>query len=177
MKNCPACRTATLTSTNLEVHLEALSCSSCDGQWVTADDYRAWLESGPDTTATGPVATTVKDNTAAAFCPDCRQLMRKTNVGHGLDFYIDQCPCCQGTWFDPNEWSHLKSQNFHTQVQQISSAAWQKKARQHRLQQTVQQAYASKFSATDYTEAQRIKNWLERHPQKQELLSFFTAPA
>jgi Zn-finger nucleic acid-binding protein len=176
MKNCPACQSATLQSTNLEAHLAASLCSSCDGHWVTVDDYHTWLGSSPQAVTTTAPAD-VEDSTHAIFCPACSQLMRKTNVGHDLNFYLDQCPCCHGIWFDQHEWDNLKSKNLHTQVQQMSSAAWQQKARQHRLHSTVRQAYASKFSATDYLEAERIKNWLERHPQKQDLLSFFTAPS
>ncbi len=143
---------------------------------MTADDYQTWLESGSEVTS-AVVHKSVEDNTQATFCPDCSKLMRKTNVGHDLNFYVDQCPSCQGVWLDPNEWTHLKSRNLHTQVHQMPSAAWQKQSRQQRFRKAVQQVYASKFSSTDYSEAQRIKNWLERHPQKQELLSFFTAPA
>lgn len=176
MNNCPACQSATLESINLEAHLSASQCSSCDGHWVAAEDYQAWLENGAQITPATATAA-VEDSTHAVFCPHCSQLMRKTNVGYDLNFYLDQCPCCHGVWFDSHEWAHLKSQNLHTQVHQMSSAAWQQKARQHRFRSTVQQVYASKFSPTDYSEAERIKNWLERHPQKQDLLSFFAAPA
>ncbi|PZD72265.1 hypothetical protein C1752_03852 [Acaryochloris thomasi RCC1774] len=176
MKNCPACQSVTLESTNLEAHLSASQCSSCDGHWVAADDYHAWLENGPQAAA-ATAAVAVEDSTHAVFCPHCSQLMRKTNVGHDLNFYLDQCPCCHGVWFDQHEWDNLKSKDLHTQVHQMSSAAWQQKARQYSLRSTVRQVYASKFSSTDYSEAERIKNWLERHPQKQDLLSFFAAPA
>ncbi len=177
MKNCPACKTATLESKSLEAHLAASQCISCDGHWVRAEDYRSWLESGAQAETTIAPLLTVEDSMSAVFCPDCSQLMRKTNVGHDLNFYLDQCPCCQGAWLDRHEWSHLKSQNLHVQVHQMSSSAWQHKARQSRLRSTVRQAFANKLSSSDYSEAERIKKWLEVHPQKQELLSFFAASA
>ncbi|MGF1604125.1 MAG: zf-TFIIB domain-containing protein [Thermosynechococcaceae cyanobacterium] len=178
MKDCPVCLTNTLISVDLETHLAASQCSSCDGHWVDANSYHVWLQSKPEVSVTtSTVAVAVKDNLKASFCPHCTKLMRKTKVGHDLTFYLDQCSFCQGIWFDQHEWADLKSRNLHTQVHQMSSPAWQRSSRQQRFRQAVTQAYASKFSSNDYSEAQRIKEWLERHPQKQELLSFFTAPA
>jgi Zn-finger nucleic acid-binding protein len=177
MQDCPVCLTDTLISVDLESHLAASQCSSCEGHWIDADSYHAWLQSEPEDVLPSRCTTAVNDNVKAAFCPHCAMLMRKTNVGHDLNFYLDQCSSCQGIWLDQHEWTNLKSCNLHTQVHQMSSAAWQKNARQQRFRNAVRQVYANKFSSNDYYEAQRIKEWLERHPQKQELLSFFTAPA
>ncbi len=175
MKNCPVCKTTALSKVLLESNLPAFACPQCEGEWISADDYWAWLENQEKTIPEQlgdeqPLA--VSDNQQATICPDCRCLMLKYRVGHELSFYLDQCSRCQGLWFDKNEWASLKQRGLHAEVHKVFSAPWQVKIRETERQKKVDQVYLQTIGSADYAEAQRVKQWIEQHPQKDVLLSF-----
>jgi Zn-finger nucleic acid-binding protein len=51
--------------------------------------------------------------------------MTKARVGRKLEFYIDRCSHCHGTWLDKNEWENLRQMDLHHQIHYIFSNAWQ----------------------------------------------------
>ncbi|WP_299412212.1 zf-TFIIB domain-containing protein [Acaryochloris sp. IP29b_bin.148] len=178
LKLCPVCRTPQLSKVLLESNLPAFACPRCEGEWISADDYWAWLEHQddipPEPPADGPPLQ-VSDNQQATLCPDCRCLMLKYRVGHELSFYLDQCSRCQGLWFDKNEWASLKRRGLHDEVHKVFSAPWQAKIRANERQKKVDQVYLNTIGAEDYVEAQRVKQWLDQHPQRDVLLSFLNS--
>lgn len=147
---CPTCHTETLTEVSLSTGLQAKQCTSCFGHWISSEHYWEWLDCQAQEKAQNPdqrppinvvldnTLLPVVDNNTANFCADCSRLMRKTKVGHGLNFYIDQCSHCHGVWLDQHEWENLQQMNLHHQIHYMSSSAWQFRVRQERrtLQKT-----------------------------------------
>ena len=43
MVNCPVCGNAKVNAKELEAGLKVLHCEKCDGEWISAKHYAAWL--------------------------------------------------------------------------------------------------------------------------------------
>jgi Zn-finger nucleic acid-binding protein len=172
---CPLCSSATLTPTILETHLSAYQCTRCEGHWIAAADYWSWLEvhgeTLPEKSSDTPLPEVV-DNQKAIFCPECNRLMLKCKVGHALNFRLDQCSACNGIWFDRNEWASLREKNLHDEVHKVFTSPWQAQVREEERRQAIEKVYQQTLGHEDYTEAQRIKDWINTHREKQTLLSF-----
>jgi Zn-finger nucleic acid-binding protein len=114
----------------------------------------------------------VKDHKGAKLCPECGKILLKYKVGHGLDFYVDHCSACGGIWLDQNEWQALEALNLHDEIHRIFSTAWQKQIRQENLAQTMEAVFKNRFGEESYAKAKEIREWLNTHPQKDELMAF-----
>lgn len=175
--HCPCCQTSTLKRARLDEHLAVHACDSCEGQWVSSYDYWHWLEwqvdSGTIKCAPSDLSDTLKvaDNRRASFCPECHHLMRRAKVGHGLDFYLDRCSHCGGTWFDKGEWEILQAHHIHDKVHLVFSEPWQSQLRQAEFNRVLEETYRSALGDDDYTEALKIRAWLEQHPHRDYILS------
>ena len=176
--HCPCCQTSTLKRAQLDESLAVHACGSCSGQWISSYDYWHWLEwqasSGPVkpcTNADLSDAMPVSDNRRASFCPECNHLMRRAKVGHGLEFYLDRCSHCGGTWFDQGEWELLKAHNIHDKVHLVFSEPWQSQLRQAGFNRVLEETYRSALGDEDYGKALKIRAWLEQHPHRDYILS------
>ncbi|MBT9314993.1 zf-TFIIB domain-containing protein [Leptothoe spongobia TAU-MAC 1115] len=162
----------------LDEHLAVHACDSCEGQWVSSYDYWHWLEwqagSGKiKSCQSSDWSETLKasDNRRASFCPECHHLMRRAKVGHGLEFYLDRCSHCGGNWFDKGEWGILKAHNIHDKVHLVFSEPWQSQLRQAEFNRVLEETYRSALGDEDYSEALKIRAWLEQHPHRDYILS------
>jgi Zn-finger nucleic acid-binding protein len=175
---CPVCKTEDLALTQLETNLLAKECPVCKGHWLSAKQYWSWLEQhGPTlpekTEEAGTL--TVAEHQHAKLCPECRLIMLRYQVGHGLSFAIDQCSGCAGLWFDQNEWETLKACNLHDEVNRMLTAPWQSQVRKDEARRHLEAIYAQRFGS-DYAEIKRIKAWLDAHPERLNILAFFNDP-
>ena len=110
--NCPVCKNTPLQPTVLEQELKASSCDSCQGQWISAMDYWQWLDHHGETLPEkepDSIPLEVADHQKAKLCPECRRIMLRYKVGHGLAFTLDQCSSCNGIWFDVTSGKHCVS--------------------------------------------------------------------
>lgn len=176
--HCPCCQTSTLNRVRLTEFLAVHACDTCDGQWISSYDYWHWLEWETSDDQISPHATVnlsdrleVADNSRATFCPECHHLMRRAKVGHGLEFYLDRCSHCGGSWFDKGEWEILKACNIHNKVHLVFSEAWQSQIRQAEYNRVLEETYRSALGDDDYAQALNIRNWLEQHPHRDYILS------
>lgn len=151
---CPTCHSHSLTDVNLDTGLLAQQCRQCFGHWISAESYRAWLDSweqdaksqARERAGNRPSFSISKvssllpviDNTTANFCADCDRLMTKAKVGHGLSFYLDRCSHCHGVWLDQHEWENLRRMELHHQIHYMFSSGWQFSMRK---EQSVQKAH------------------------------------
>jgi Zn-finger nucleic acid-binding protein len=124
---CPICHSHSLSEVSLDTGLLAHQCTQCLGHWISSEDYWEWLDQRRPVMNlnTGGDLLPVVDNNTANFCADCARLMTKARVGRKLDFYIDRCSHCHGTWLDQNEWENLRQMDLHHQIHYIFSSAWQ----------------------------------------------------
>ncbi|NJM68003.1 MAG: zf-TFIIB domain-containing protein [Acaryochloris sp. RU_4_1] len=93
MKNCPVCKRTQLSKVLLESNLPAFACPQCQGEWISAEDYWAWLEhqeKAPPEESSDETPLQVSDNQQATICPECRCLMLKYRVGYELSFYAER---------------------------------------------------------------------------------------
>ena len=174
--NCPVCKKVRLSDKELETHLKANQCSGCGGRWVASWQYWKWKEQYGGHLPNRPVAgaddLSVEDSTAAKLCPECRHFLRRYPVGEDLDFSLDRCGNCGGTWFDKNEWEVLKSRGLHENVHQVFSEIWQHRLRNADHQTRMDNMYKEKFGPGDYEKIKEIKEWITGHACEAELKAF-----
>ena len=174
--NCPLCKTANLEKVLLEAELPSLKCDGCGGNWVSGSVYWNWLETHRHRSPVAelPVDEPVIDVEKAKLCPECRRIMVKYWVGHGIAFALDHCPSCRGIWFDRNEWDVLKSRNLHDTINSIFTAPWQSEVEREHRRKEAELSSLNKFGAEDYAEMKRIRRWLNQHPRREEILAYLS---
>lgn len=174
---CPVCST-TLQETALEANLRAYACQSCRGHFIISSDYLDWREQQvtdlPANPDPGPLPKTA-DTMCAKRCPLCQHVMLRYRVDHAMDFGLDHCGNCNSVWFDRNEWNNLKCRHLHDDVNRMFTTAWQRRIREVAHRATMQSIYRERFGESDYTEVQRVRVWLEAHPQRSALLAYLNA--
>ena len=173
---CPVCKTAELVSHELESGLVSRQCPVCGGQWLPSYQYWKWREqhaqSLPETTPGQGPGLTIVESDRPKLCPECGHILLPYRVGHDLDFSLDHCGNCGGTWFDRNEWELLKSRNLHDDVHFIFSQVWQAQVFQAERRQARERFRLERFGADDLAEIRRIKAWLDSHPHKHALYAY-----
>ncbi len=174
---CPVCRQEnTLAEQELEPNLNASQCRKCGGMWITSRQYETWLslhgENLPEKPAEEGVKIVSGEVRGAKFCPDCQFILVGYKVGHEVGFSLNRCGHCGGIWFDKNEWEILKSRNLHDDVHLIFSQAWQSSIRTEERKTVLDEILREQLGDTDFTEIQRIKRWLQNHPNSMQLYSY-----
>jgi len=174
---CPVCKTVELKAVHLETGLESYICEKCSGNWLTSEDYWAWLEQRseilpekPPTDEPQPIPD--ESTKRAKLCPECHRIMLKYKIGRNIIFPLDRCSTCSGVWFDRDEWKVLKRRNLHDEIHAIFSDKWQKQVREEERCRNLEAIFEDKFGKADYDEIRRIKQWLDAHPQRTALLSY-----
>ncbi|MFN8455635.1 MAG: zf-TFIIB domain-containing protein [Anaerolineae bacterium] len=174
MKKCPVCKVE-LNQMTLEADLPAYGCSQCQGLWLSANEYLAWLQVQPAQSAE-TIAPDMPlpsfDTTKAILCPDCGHILRRYKIWPEIEFHLDRCGNCNGIWFDQNEWQVLKARHLHHQVNLFFTEAWQQKLRTAETRQRFEKMYLDRFGADDYTEIKRIRAWLSAHPHRPGLMAY-----
>ncbi len=179
---CPACKKETLAYHQLEANLGASKCTKCAGIWINSTQYEHWLNAlsqRPSTPASadGGVRLSSGERPKAKFCPQCKYILTKYKVGHGVDFSLNRCAHCGGMWFDQNEWEILASRNMHVNVHSIFSASWQQSVRSEEHQAAMTEIWRDLLGEADLAEIKRIKEWLQNHPQAPTLYAFLLGDA
>jgi Zn-finger nucleic acid-binding protein len=173
---CPVCKTEELLLSELETHLMSRHCSKCNGNWIPSFEYWKWRElvreSLPQKEATPSSPNPSTGVLVAKICPECRGILIRYKVGHGFSFSIDQCGNCRGVWFDKDEWEALRSRNLHDDVYTIFTGPWQAQVRKQEADRNQEQIYVKKFGKEGFEEVIRMKEWIEAHPFKQEIIAY-----
>ncbi len=173
---CPVCKNCSLRAQEIDPGLTSSHCPDCGGRWIASYQYWKWREKTGKSLAEKPteagIKPPVKDSAAAKLCPECGHFLRRFPVGHGIEFTLDRCGNCGGTWFDANEWETLKSRNLHDDVHKIFSEIWQKQIRDEAHQATMETFYRQKFGDDGYQKAKSMKAWIQSHPHQAELRAF-----
>jgi Zn-finger nucleic acid-binding protein len=173
---CPVCQEGTLSHCELESNLYANSCSKCGGVWISASQYEQWLqvhgENLPEKPPEQGVNLESEEKPGAKFCPECKYILMKYKVGHGVSFSLNRCAHCGGIWFDKNEWQIMKSRNLHDDVHLVFSQAWQSAVRLEEHKSAMEHILAEQLGDADLQEIRRIRNWLQSHPKSAELYAY-----
>ncbi|HWQ34061.1 MAG TPA: zf-TFIIB domain-containing protein [Blastocatellia bacterium] len=176
---CPVCKTEDLSLSSLESNLTSRHCDKCGGNWIQSFEYWKWREQHrekvgepeqtPVPTAPNPPATGAL---VAKYCPECRSILVRYKVGHGVSFALDQCGNCGGVWFDRDEWEALKARGLHDDVYTIFTSPWQSCVRKEESVRNQEQIYVKKFGEEGLDEIKRMKEWIDNHPRRHEILAF-----
>ena len=174
---CPVCKSPELQVTDLEAGLRFRNCPQCHGNWIRGKEYWKWLEqhgTNLPERRDQDSGLSVAEPGLHIDCPECRFRMVKYLVGHGFNFTIDHCQGCKGVWLDRNEWEALRERNLHDDLNSMFTSFWQDGAQKEARKKRLEQIYVSRFGADDYAEIERIRRWLARRTNKQELLAYLT---
>lgn len=175
---CPVCKADPLQPTTLVDGPQTYACPTCQGHWMTADDYWLWSEQQgaplPEKAPSGQLPTPTEDEHTrrAKLCPSCDRILIKYRIHPDLNFRLDHCAHCGGIWFDHQEWDALRDRHLHDEVYQLITPHKQKQLTQENSRRHFEQLYQARFGTEDYAELRRIKQWLWRHPNRQDLLTY-----
>src|SRR3954452_1421752 len=173
---CPVCKTPTLIAHDLDQNLVSQRCTTCGGQWINSFQFWKWLEEHRATPHEVAAARTIdlptSETKGVKVCPECGRILAKYKVGHSLGFSLDRCGNCGGSWFDRNEWEILQSGDLRDQIHLIFSDTWQHRVRDQERARHLQELFAQRVGEKDFAEIRRIKEWLNQHPQRQELFGY-----
>lgn len=112
----------------------------------------------------------------AMLCPACGYILLKFKVGHGVDFCLDHCNACNGIWLNQHKWEALSARSLHVELHRICTSDWQKQRHALEQQAWFDQTYDEKFGQYDHDEVKKIRQWLDRHPKKSDLLAYLNDP-
>jgi len=175
---CPVCKNMALRFLETNDLPRRSVCPQCGGQWIKGSQYRQWVEALgedlPETPSTQAEQLEVSDSIEAKLCPDCGRFLRRSRVGHGIDFHIDRCSTCGGIWFDKNEWEILKSHNLHDDVHFIFSSAWQHAVVEEEQRATYEKRIETILGADDFATVSRFKAWVQKHPKRNTIMAFMS---
>jgi Zn-finger nucleic acid-binding protein len=173
---CPVCATTSLESLDPNALPQRLVCGRCGGQWIKAFQYWKWLkahgENLPEKPPQEGKSLPVSDSTAAKLCPECGHFLRRSKVGHGIDFHVDRCTACGGIWFDKNEWEILESRNLHDDVHFIFSSAWQHGVVKEEQRQDYEKRVEAILGKEAFARVKEFKAWVESHPRHHTIKAF-----
>ena len=177
---CPTCAPLELQPTVLDTNLSAQRCPGCQGLFISSADYWAWREQhGPDLPEQPdpqPIPPDVEAS-GAKQCPLCRHLLLPYKIALDILFTVDHCGACNGMWFEKEEWNSLQRRQLHDNLHQMFAAPWQRRLRMAEHRTRMDAIYRAKFGEEDYAEVQRVKAWLDAHPQRQALRAYLNAEA
>jgi Zn-finger nucleic acid-binding protein len=97
------------------------ACPDCRGVWLDAHELRRILGDSPRIEAAASLAA--RDTGPADLdlvrgdCPRCRTPLASLHIqGPRFAFHVEQCPTCQGLWFDENELAHFVADDLATVI-------------------------------------------------------------
>jgi Zn-finger nucleic acid-binding protein len=184
--HCPVCTppqvlAAATVAGSLAVH----GCGRCGGRWVRNADYLAWMLAAaalPRSLARAEPPAAVTRPAGAAdteprlrYCPDCRHVLARFHVGQGVDFLVDHCRNCAGTWLDATEWEVLRERGLHDDLLHVFTDEWQQSVRDEARRARLDAEFRARVGEDDYARLLEVKGWLDAHPRRPELLAFLQA--
>jgi Zn-finger nucleic acid-binding protein len=166
----------TLVRVKLDAALPAFQCGECQGHWLRFGDYLGWREQQrtniPETT---PAADRVEPESWAGGlrrCPDCRGLLARYYVGHGVPFSLDQCGRCNGIWLDGKEWETLRDRGLHDDLNRIFGPGWQHEVRGEEERLRTEAQFRRQLGESDFERTRDFSEWVAGHPRRSEILAY-----
>lgn len=178
MAKCPVCKNVVLETSSLDNNLPVVTCSSCGGSWLRANEYALWLKSQkPGTfdelkTKEASKRFPIVEANKAATCPDCGHILRSYKIGAKINFHLDRCSHCNGVWLDKNEWESLKAADMHDEINQFFTKPWQQGIQDKETSDKFDTMYLERFGEADYQKIKDIREWLKEHPHRNNLIAF-----
>lgn len=171
---CPVCTNAVLHRETLPQGLSALRCESCRGLWISSASFWRWHDRphAPDPTPMTEYEPLGEDSLAAKLCPECRRFLTRYKVGHGLDYHLDHCATCGGTWMDAGEWDGLCERGLEREFNRVFTTAWQHQLRDEASAQRFESLIQNRLGSDDYRRTREVIDWIDRHEQRDTILGY-----
>jgi hypothetical protein len=177
MAQCPQCADSTLVHAMLTENLAAYCCGKCLGTLVSLAAYRAWRESaGRDRlpiTAAAVADTGAADSIAAKKCPKCRSLMSKYRISAEQTNRLDYCPHCEEVWLDDGEWHLVEGLALSGDFTRLFTQAWQNMVKVE-ITEAMEAERLHGLLGGDYARVEEMREWLQGHPRRLEILARLT---
>ena len=173
--HCPNCGGNDLIQQEPAPSLVTLRCNGCQGHWIQASRYWAWIEKNGQNfplREANDDAFRLVESSKARICPECGCIMCRHEVGHGVPFAIDRCSACGGFWLDRGEFEALQRRNLHDDIHFVFSQAWQQTVLRQKENEQYEQRIQGLLGRDDYEEARRVKAWLAKHPKRAALAAY-----
>lgn len=170
---CPKDWSVSLVDGTLSDKLAVKHCPDCQGNWISATDYEAYVASQPPKSAESKFqAKSTTDinfvpspgDHRAALCPECQHYLTRAKVFYKRAFYVERCTHCGGIWCDKGEWEVLEKLGLHTNVEQMFSLEWQSRVRELEYAEKERQATMEKLGSEVASKVFELAEVLEKHP-------------
>jgi Zn-finger nucleic acid-binding protein len=174
MADCPTCKQQGLRHTLLEDGLPALGCGNCEGTLLSLVAYRRWKETAlkePREFSSQPEIVAV-DSKRAVTCPKCRGVMIKYRISSDVDNRLDYCGHCEEIWLDKGEWDLVEAVARSGRLFKILTRPWQRRILDEQTAEMELMRLQEKLG-DDYERFREIKDWLDAHPARDEIIAQF----
>jgi Zn-finger nucleic acid-binding protein len=172
---CPSCKGNTLDPSLLDGLFRAHICSDCGGNWFLIEDYVVWKERNPEFAFSKDASFESEDTKNALLCPVTGKIMQKYRFAQDSDHRLDFSPGIGGVWLDAGEWEYLKEQNLAGSLNRIFTAQWQRMLREKNAEVAFADLYQARFGEASYAKAREVREWLNDHSCKAELIAYILA--
>ncbi|MGB3611747.1 MAG: zf-TFIIB domain-containing protein [Cellvibrio sp.] len=171
---CLTCKTTSLEPKEIEPGLLVAACPQCGGALVSLMNYRFWLDQhqGVAEAELLPELDVPGEQPGERDCPKCRQVMKKFQMGLNSSHKIDLCESCDEAWLDKGEWQLLKQLDLHGKLPRIFTQAWQNNIREARREALQEDRYEKMLGVEDFMHVSSFRQWLYRHPRKEEIKQY-----
>lgn len=173
--HCPKCKDTYLKPTKLEDGLPVMSCSICNGSFLSLLYYRDWAERvtlPPTDSQYDREFVEESDTKTALLCPKCSRLMTKYLVVGTLNSRIDLCGNCDEAWLDGGEWQLLKSLELANKLPVVFTDQWQRRLRQENSALYQIDRLKKIIGEEDTEKSIEVKKWLVGNSMKSEIIRF-----
>ena len=171
---CPTCKDTVLKPTKIEHGLPVKGCAKCGGALISLLHYRDWREHDHfDSMEKQELSSDIimDDSKDALTCPICNRLMTKYRISSETSNRLDLCLNCDEAWLDNGEWTLLKSLEISDKLPKVFTDAWQYKLRTEVNKRWHRKHYLDLLGEEDLLEAERIRDWIAKHPKRNAILN------
>lgn len=165
-----------LQRVRLDTALPAFQCGQCAGHWLRFGDYLGWREQQPadvpETPGAPPRGEPEHWSGGPRRCPDCRVLLTRYRVGHGVAFSLDQCGRCNGIWMDAQEWETLRARGLHDDLNRIFGPGWQHEVRNEEERERTDAQFARQLGEADFQRTHGFAQWMAEHERRSEIMAY-----
>lgn len=170
---CPSCSSFQLHPTKLQIGLPARRCLNCHGILVDLLSYREWSEGfTPEYAISKHQVVEAEDNPKALTCPVCSRIMLKFRISGDTTNRIDVCTHCDTAWLDSGEWQLLGALSLQDKLTRIFTDPWQARIKKETSDASHQEHFIKLLGESDFEKLSHIKQWIDAHPNKRDLLRF-----
>ena len=115
----------------------------------------------------------VPDTQDVITCGKCRNLMTKYRISADSRNRIDLCAKCEDVWLDDGEWELIETLVGSHELANITSQPWQHKVTSDTVDKMASERL-SKELGDDYQRIFELREWLEEHPSRFEILAYLS---